>query len=99
MNNTQLKHIAFGCFLVSLIFFFVGWERYQANAADIAALNQLNQAGQNSLMGHALTGLFGAAPTQLTPGIPSITVYMIFFGVLTALVGVYLLFQRKNAQV
>ncbi len=87
MSRSALKNAGIGLSVLCGVLLFVAVERYQANAASVAAMNQMVQSspfGQNSLFGQ--NSPFGqSAPIgQMTPGVPAITTYAVLFAILSA---------------
>ena len=76
MNAGALKIVGISCLVVCVICLFVAYERYQANASNVNAANQL----------------FGSTPLgelagNLRPAMPAITKYALFFAALAGLGG------------
>ena len=92
MSRSTLKNAGIGLIVLSGVLLFVAVERYQANAASVAAMNQMVQSspfGQNSPFGQS--ALIG----QMTPGVPAITTYAVLFAILSA-VGAIVCFIQSN---
>ncbi len=79
MTPNILKGIGIGCFVLGAFLLFFAFERYQANANNVAAVKQMmeNFPGGN---------MFGT-PT-ISPGTPAVSKYAAFFGVLAIAGGV-----------
>ena len=75
MNPKTLKGVGIGCFVLSLILAFVAFERYQANASNVAAAKQFMG---NFPMGDML------GVQNVSPGTPTVTKYALFFALLSA---------------
>ena len=80
MKPNVLKGIGIGCFVLGAFLIFFAFERYQANANDVAAAKQMleNFPGGN---------IFGITPT-INQGMPTVSKYAAFFGVLAIAGGV-----------
>jgi len=100
MSRSTLKNMGIGLSVLCLVLLFVAVERYQANAASVAAMNQMMQAspfGQNAPFG--LSAPFGQAMplVHMTPGVPAITTYAVLFAILSA-AGAVTCFIKAKAQ-
>lgn len=94
MSQSTLKNTGIGLSILCFVLLFVAVERYQANAASVAAMNQMMQSspfGQNSPFGPAMP------MGQMTPGVPAITTYAVLFAVLSA-VGAVTCFVKAKAE-
>jgi hypothetical protein len=58
------------CFVVCAILLFVAWERYQANAANVRAVNQFQRSGP---LGDMMGGF------EMKPATPPATKYALLF--------------------
>ena len=100
MSRSALKNIGIGLSVLCFILVFVAVERYQANAASVAAVNQMMQSspfGQNAPFG--LNAPFGQGQPlgHMTPGVPVITTYAVLFAILSA-AGAFACFIKAKAR-
>ena len=79
MTPSTLKIIALICFVICAVLLFVAWERYEANAGNVRAMNQMSQSSP-------LGGMMGRG--QMTPATPAATKYALVFAALSAVGGV-----------
>ena len=79
MSPSTLKVIALICFVICAVLLFVAWERYQANAGNVAAMNQMRQSSP-------LSGMMGGV--SMKPATPAATKYALVFAVLAVAGGV-----------
>lgn len=101
MSRSTLKNMSIGFSVLCFVLLFVAVERYQANAASVAAMNQMMQSsplGQNAPFG--LNAPFGQGQPvgQMTPGVPVITTYAVLFAILSA-AGAVVCFLKAKAPV
>jgi hypothetical protein len=89
MTPNMLRGIGIGCVVLGLILGFVGWERYQANADNVAAMKKMMG---NFPMGDMLGGV-----QEMQPGMPTASKYALFFGVLSLAGGVACLVMARRA--
>lgn len=83
MSSTPYRAIGIGCLVICVISAFVAWERYQNNAAQVAAANQMMQSSPLGGMMQQMTG--GA---ELEPGMPTISKYALAVALLSGVGGV-----------
>ncbi len=100
MSRSTLKNTGIGLSVLCFVLLFVAVERYQANAASVAAINQMMQSspfGQGVPFG--LNAPFGQGQPmgQMTPGVPAITSYAVLFAILSA-AGAVMCFIKAKAQ-
>jgi hypothetical protein len=79
MKPSTLKGIGIGCFVLGAFLLFLAFERYQANADNVAAVKQM-------LQDVPMAGMFGTP--NVRPGVPTVSKYAAFFGVLAIAGGV-----------
>ena len=79
MKPHVLKGIGIGCFVVGAFLIFFAFERYQANADNVAAVKQMMQD-------FPMSSMFGTP--NVRPGVPTVSKYAAFFGVLAIAGGV-----------
>jgi len=99
MSRNNLKNTALGLSVLCFILLSVAVERYQANAASVAAANQMLRSspfGPNAPLG--LNVFFGPGQpvAEITPGVPVITTYAALFAFLSA-VGAAPCFVKSRA--
>lgn len=87
MSRSNLKNTAIGLSVLCFVLLFVAVERYQANAASVAAANQMLRSspfGLNTPPG--LNVFFGPGQpvAEITPGVPVLTTYAVLFAFLSA---------------
>lgn len=100
MSRSTLKYTGIGLSVLCIVLLFVAVERYQANAASVAAMNQMMQGspfGQNVPFGLSPTVGQAAPMPQMTPGVPAITTYAVLFAILSA-IGAVICFVKAKAQ-
>ncbi len=73
MSKKQLKITGIVCLILCAICLFAAVERYNANAGKVRFINS------------AMPEMFGGG--NVTPGIPVVTKYAVFFAVLTGIGG------------
>ncbi len=71
MNTSMVKTVGFACLAIGLIALFVAIERYQANASEVEAFNQMPMA-------RLLTG-----GEEIQPATPTITKYALLVAILS----------------
>jgi hypothetical protein len=79
MNATMLRGIGVGLIVLGLILGFVGIERYQANANNVAAMKQM-------MGGFPMGDMLGLK--EINPGMPAASKYALFFAALSLAGGV-----------
>ena len=79
MNVTMLRGIGVGLIVLGLILGFVGIERYQANANNVAAMKQM-------VGGFPMGDMLGLK--EINPGMPAASKYALFFAALSIAGGV-----------
>jgi len=75
VSAKNLKLIGVICFVVCAVLLFVAWERYEANASKVRAINELQKS---SPLGREMGG------AELKPATPAATKYALVFAVLAA---------------
>ncbi len=78
MTPNILKGIGIGCFVLGAFLLFFAFERYQANADNVAAMKQL--------MDNTALGVLGMQ--KIKPATPTASKYAAFFGVLAIVGGI-----------
>jgi hypothetical protein len=86
----NMKYAAIGCFVICGVLLFVAYERYQTNASNVAAMNEMSRSSP-------LGGLMGGE--HLTPATPASTKYALFFAVLAAAGGIACLVAASKTAV
>jgi uncharacterized membrane protein YfcA len=84
MNSQMMKILGVVALVICLVCIFVAVERYNTNAKNVRAMNQMRQAVG---MGNNLPGM----QAQMKPAIPTATKYAGFFAVLFGAGGAVLL--------
>jgi amino acid transporter len=79
MKPSMLKGIGIGCFVLGAFLIFFAFERYQANANNV---EQVKTIMGNFPMGDML------GVRNVNPGMPTVSKYALFFGVLAIAGGV-----------
>jgi hypothetical protein len=93
MSNATCKAIGIISLVVCAISLFVAWERYQDNAAKVAATNKMMRSSPLGGMMQQMTG--GA---ELEPGTPTATKYGLALAVLSGIGGIVCLsIPAKNS--
>ena len=88
MEPKHLKIVGIVCLVVCAACLFIAYERYEANAGNVQAMNQMMQSSP-------LGGMTGGA--QLTPAMPAATKYALFFAAVTGLGGAGALVYASKA--
>jgi hypothetical protein len=83
MSQSATNAIGIGCFVVAAVLLFVAWERYQENARNVEAANQMLSS---SPLGGMIQGMTGA--TKAEPATPTATKYTIVFAIVAAGAGI-----------
>lgn len=92
MSHPPYKLIGAVCLAVCVISLFVAWERYQHNAAQVAAAKQMMQGFPMGGMMQQMTG--GA---ELEPAMPTISKYALFIALLSGVGGVVCLLMPTGS--
>ena len=87
MSPSTLKVIALICFVICAILLFMGWERYEANAGKVAAMNQMQQSSP-------LSGMMGGV--RMKPATPAATKYALLFAILSGAGGIVCLLVART---
>lgn len=88
MEPKHLKIVGVVCLVVCAVCLFIAYERYQANAGNVQAMNQMMQSSP-------LGGMTRGA--QLTPATPAATKYALLFAAVTGLGGAGTLVYASKA--
>lgn len=94
MSHAPYKLIGVISLVVCAISVFVAWERYQHNAAQVAAANQMMQGFP---MGGMMQHMTGGAELQLQPAMPTSAKYAIAIALLSGIAGVVCLMMPSGA--
>lgn len=88
MEGKHMRIAGIACLVVCAICVFVAVERYQANAANVRAMNTLRPAAP-----------FGGMTINvpMRPGTPATTKYAVFFALITGIGGVVLLAKSRES--
>ena len=86
MDRKQMKIAGIVALAVCAICIFVAVERYQTNAKNVKAMNQLQQSSP-------LSGMMGAG--EMKPATPAATKYAALFAVVSGVGGGVLLVKSK----
>ena len=100
MSRSALKNMGIGLSILCFVLLFVAVERYQANAASVAAMNQMMHSSPfGGMSPFGMNTPFGqSAPVgQMTAGVPAITTYAALFAILSAF-GAVACFIRAKAE-
>jgi hypothetical protein len=100
MSPSTLKNIGIGLIVLCGVLLFVAVERYQANVASVAAMNQMMQSspfGQNSPLGQFSPFGQSSPMGHMTPGVPASTTYAVLFALLSAGGAVVCFVQAKRS--
>lgn len=87
MQSKQLRIVGFVCLAACAVCLFIAYERYQANAGNVRAMNQMVQSSP-------LGGMMGG--TAMEPATPAATKYALLFAALTGLGGAAALAQASS---
>ena len=80
MDAKTLKIIGLGCFVVCAVLLFIAWERYNTNANNVQAMNQMSQGFSNMPGMSGMRGMTG----QMKPAMPAAAKYALVFALLAA---------------
>ena len=94
MDKKQMRIVGVICLIICAACIFVGIERYQANAGQVQALNTIGESGPFKGVMSDMKGMMG--DVKMTPGIPTITKYAIFLGLISGIGGVVLLVKGRE---
>ena len=82
MEKSQMKIFGIICFVICAVCLFIAFERYQTNANNVKALNQMQNS---SPMGGMMRGMTGQ--TQMKPATPAATKYALLFALIAGVGG------------
>lgn len=83
MKLQDLKPIAIGCFIICVVCLFIAFERYQANASNVSAVQQMAEAAASPFI-------------KVRPATPVATKYALFFAFLAGTCGVIAWIQSQK---
>ncbi len=86
MNKKQMKLAGIVCLVVCAICLFIAFERYQTNASNVKAMNQMQNASPLGGMMQSMTG-----QAQMKPATPAATKYALVFALISGAGGGVLL--------
>ena len=89
MTKGNVKIAGYACMLLTVVLFFVAWERYSSNAKAVETANQLLS---NSPTGKVTT------QSILRPNVPVATTYSILFAVISGVACAVLLGPSQKKQ-
>jgi len=87
MDKQTMKVVGIVAMVVCLVCVFVAVERYNANAKNVRAMNQIKRSSP-------LGGMMGGM--EMKPATPAATKYALFFAVLSGAGGAVLLVMSKK---
>ncbi len=87
MNKKQLRGSGIACLILCVICLFVAFERYNTNAANVEAMNSLQQSSP-------LGGMMGEV--ALEPAMPAAAKYALLFAALFSVGGTVLLVRSRG---
>lgn len=82
MDKKQIKLSGIACLVICVICLFVAFERYQSNANNVKAMNQMQNASPLGGMMQSMTG-----QAQMKPATPAATKYAVLFALVTGVGG------------
>lgn len=93
MDNKQMKLIGIVALGICVVCLFVAIERYQTNAKNVRAMNQLQQSSPLGSMMGQMTG-----ETQFKPATPAATKYALLFALISGIGGGVLLTKSSGSR-
>ena len=90
MDKKQMKLIGIVCLVICVVCLYIGFERYQTNANNVRAMNQLQSSSPAGGMMRQMTGMGEMKPTT-----PSATKYALLFAVISGIGGGVLLVKSQ----
>jgi hypothetical protein len=90
MDKKQMKVFGIVCLAICAICIFVAIERYNTNAHNVRAMNQIQQSSP-------LKGMMGVG--DMKPATPTATKYALFFAALSGIGGAILLIQSAKPEI
>ena len=87
MSKKALKGTAIGCFALCAVLLFVAWERYNTNANNVQAMNQMMGQGPFEMLG---------VEGEMEPATPTATKYALLFAALSGVGGVVCVVLASN---
>ncbi len=91
MEKSQMKILGIVLLVVCAVCVFVAIERYQTNAENVRAMNQLQNSSPVGGMMNQMTG-----GMEIKPATPAATKYAALFAVITGAAGVILLVMGQQ---
>jgi len=91
MEKSQMKILGIVCLVICAVCAFIAFERYQANANNVQAMNQFQNSSPLGGMMSEMTG-----QSQMKPATPAATKYALVFALITGASGAVLLVKSQE---
>ncbi len=91
MEKSQMKLLGIVCLVICAVCVFVAIERYQTNAKNVRAVNQMRNA---SPMGGMMNQMIGGS--DMKPATPAATKYAMVFAVIAGVGGAVCLVKSQD---
>ena len=91
MDKSQMKILGIVCLVICVVCLFIAFERYQSNANNVRAMNQMQNS---SPLGGMMRGMTGQS--QMKPATPAATKYALLFALISGIGGGALLAKSQQ---